>query len=339
MGRVRPLEDLLRDTLRSRRGPLPLRRILLLAGGAALAIVLLIAVLSSWYTVDAGSRAVVKRFGRVVDVTGPGLHFKWPLGIETAVVVQTDANRKEEFGFRTLVADRVTQFDSRDHTDESLMLTGDLNVVEVSWVVQYHIVDPDRWLHAMRDPVDTIRDLAESVVRRIVGNRLGSRVLTVGRGELASQVLGELRRILDSYGTGVHIDAVELRDVTPPSAVKPAFNEVNEARQEKERLVNVAEKERNEVLPRARGEAAQTIAEAQAYATERVNEAKGATARFDALLATYLEAPEVTRRRLFFESMDLVLPALQGLVVVDPKLGGPLPLLDLERMLQNKGGR
>lgn len=338
MAAVRPLEDLLR---RRAQTPLALRAILTFVGLAVAGLLFLIAAFSSWYTVPTDSKAVVKRFGRVVGVTDSGLHFKLPFGIETATVVQTERVLKAEFGFRSEAwsGPGPTRYDRQgDYDAESLMLTGDLNVLDVEWVVQYRLVDPDRWLHASRDPVDTIRDVTEAVMRREVGNTLGSRVLTIGRSDLAANVTAELQRILDRYGIGVSIRAVEMQGIAPPEPVKPAFNEVNEARQEREQSMNVAEKERNEVLPRARGEAAQTISEAQAYALERVNEAKGSAARFSALLAEYRKSVEVTRRRLFLEQIDEVLPRVQRLIVVDPKAGGPLQLLDLDAPTKATGG-
>jgi membrane protease subunit HflK len=318
--------------LRSGRG-VPRFRIgpILLAVGA---LFVLIAAFSSYYTVAPEGRAVVKRFGKVVDVTPPGLHFKLPFGIETATFVETERVQKLEFGFRTERAGVRTRYAATDLDEESMMLTGDLNVVDVSWVVQYLIRDPDRWLHAVRQPEDTIRAVTEAVMRRVVGNRLGSDVLTIGRVEIANQVRDELQRMLDLYGAGVQVSSVELQDVTPPDPVKPAFNEVNEARQEKERLVNLAEKERNQLIPRARGEAAQTISEAEAYAAERINAAKGEAARFTAILEEYLKGKEVTRQRLYLEMLDAVLPKVRDVYVIDETGVGPLPLLDLGR----KGG-
>ncbi len=299
--------------------------------GAIAAVLLLIAVFSSWYTVEPEGRAVVKRFGRVIDIAGPGLHFKLPFGIDTTVFVQTERVLKEEFGFRTERAGVRTQYSNASFADESLMLTGDLNVVDVDWVVQYRIRDPERWLHAVKDNQRTIRDVGESVMRRIVGNRLGSDVLTIGRVDVAMRARDEMQRILDLYQIGVHVSSVELQDVTPPGPVKPAFNEVNEARQEKERLVNLAEKERNQVMPRAQGEAAQTLSEAQAYAVERTNTAKGEAARFTAILAEYQKQKEVTRQRLYLEMQDRVLKRVAGVYVIDEGTAGPLPLLDLTR--------
>lgn len=304
-------------------------------GGAVLLI--LLGLLTSLYTVAPEGEAVVKRFGAVVRTAGPGLHMKWPFGIETATFVPTRRVLKEEFGFRTVEAEQRSRYQKRaSEEQESLMLTGDLNVIDVEWVVQYRIDDPDKWLHQVRDPRSTIRDVSEAVMRRVVGNRLGSAALTEARPEIAEEVKQEMQLILEDgeaggsdYGMGIHIGSVELQDVTPPDPVKPAFNEVNKARQEKERLVNEAEKERNQKIPRARGEAEQTISEAEAYAAERINAARGEASRFTAILAEYQKAPEVTRRRLYLEMVDDVLPSLGQVYIVDPAGQQPLPLLNL----------
>jgi membrane protease subunit HflK len=195
--------------------------------------------------------------------------------------------------------------------------------------VQYRVDDPGAYLHRVRDREKTIRDISEAVMRRIVGNRLGSDVLTVGRVTIAAQVKTELQQILDSYQMGISIERIELQDVTPPDSVKPAFNEVNEARQQLERLINEAETKRNQVIPRARGEADQTIAEAEAYRAERVNQAKGEAARFTELVEAYRQAPEITRQRLYIEMMNEVLPTVDQLYVVDESVKGILPLLNL----------
>ncbi len=288
---------------------------------------------SSFYTVEPDGKAVVKRFGAVVDIADPGLHFKLPLGIDTATFVPTERVLKQEFGFRTVSAGQRTQY-RRDGNlkDESLMLTGDLNVLDVEWVVQYQISDPDKYLHSVRDRTETIRDVSEAVMRRVVGNRLGSDVLTVARVSVANEVQEAMQVILDDYEMGVHLAAVELQDVTPPEPVKPAFNAVNEARQERERLINEAEKERNRIIPRAKGTAEQVVAEANAYRTERVNEARGAASRFSSILTEYRLAKEVTRRRLFLEMIDDVIPKVGTLYVVDGgATTGALPLLDLDK--------
>ena len=301
--------------------------------GAVAVLFVVIGLFTSYYTVEPQSQAVIKRFGKVVAVTDPGLHFKLPFGIDRAVSVETARVLKQEFGFRTRRDNRGSQrsrFEQRpNQKDEALMLTGDLNVINVEWVVQYRIKNADLWLHRVRDQVDTVRDVSESVMRQIVGNQLGSEVLTVNRVAIANEARESMQKILDSYELGVHVSAVELQDVTPPKEVEHAFNEVNEARQQKERLVNLAEKERNEVVPRARGEASRILSEAQAYSAERVNKAKGETARFTAVLTEYLKSKEVTRQRLFLEMLDGVLPRIESLYVMDGQSAPPVPLLDL----------
>jgi len=306
-------------------------------------IALLIAALTGVFSVPADSRAVVKRFGGVARIEPPGLHFKWPFGVERAIIVPTERVLKEEFGFRTVSPGERTTYEKTEtiRERESLMLTGDLNVIDVEWVVQYRIIDPDKWLHQARDPVETIRDVSEAVMRRIVGNRLGSEALTVARAEIADRVRDEMQHILDDnrenapggdFDMGVHISTVEMQDVTPPEAVKPSFNDVNKARQERQRLINQAEKERNQIIPRARGEAEQTVAEAEAYKAERVNAAMGEASRFSAILTEYAKAKEVTRRRLYLEMIDDVMPRLGRLFVVEGAQQAPLPLLDLSEL-------
>jgi membrane protease subunit HflK len=302
-------------------------------GSAGIVIILIIviaATASSVYSVQTDGQAVIKRFGRVVSIKSPGLHFKLPFGIDRDYFIPTERVLKEEFGFRTVQPGRQTQYSKNRSTEtESLMLTGDLNVIDVEWVVQYRIIDPVKYMHQVREPVDSIRDISEAVMRRIVGNRLGSDVLTVGRVTIAAEVKSELQQILDTYQMGISIERIELQDVTPPDSVKPAFNEVNEARQQLERLINEAEKKRNQVIPRARGEADQTIAEAEAYRAERVNQALGEAARFKELVAAYRQAPDITRQRLYIEMMNEVLPTVKQLYVVDEAVKGILPLLNL----------
>ncbi len=308
----------------------PLSRWLTGAGLLLVALVILIGLFTSFYTVEPEGKAVVKRFGRVVAIRDPGLHFKLPFWIDSANFVPTERVLKQEFGFRTVGAARRTSYTRTGATkQESLMLTGDLNVIDVEWVVQYRIYDPDKYLHRVREPQDTIRDVAEATMRRIVGNRLGSDVLTVGRVGVAAETSDEMQKILDEYDIGIHIGTVELQDVTPPDPVKHAFNKVNESRQERESLINEAERRRNQVIPRAQGEASQTVAEAEAYRAERVNAAKGEASRFTAILQEYLQAKDVTRRRLYLEMIDQVMPNIGRLYVVDPSQTPPLPLIDL----------
>lgn len=287
-------------------------------------------VLTAFYTVQPEEQAVVKRFGAVVDITDPGLHFKIPFGVEQVQRVASARVLKQEFGFRSAgqQEDR-TRYSSADFTIESQMLTGDLNVIDVEWVVQYRIQDPIKYLYQQREPDRTLRDISESVMRRVVGNRLGSEVLTVGRVEIAQAARDEIQSIMDSYNSGLHIITVELQDVVPPVAVRPAFNEVNEARQERERMINEATKRANQQIPRAEGEAQRLIAEAEGYATERVNRALGETARFRAMLQEYTQVPDVTRARLYLETMTEILPGVGQVIMVQDEQVGPLPLMNI----------
>ncbi|HEY5567797.1 MAG TPA: FtsH protease activity modulator HflK [Gammaproteobacteria bacterium] len=290
------------------------------------------AVLTSFYTVQPEERAVVKRFGEVTGIADPGLHFKVPFGIDAIQIVATERVLKEEFGFRSEdTAGERTRFVGEEFPDESLMLTGDLNIIQVEWVVQYRIGDPIKFLYGMREPTQTLRDLSESVMRRVVGNRIGSDVLTVGRVDIANTAREEIQAAMDKYDNGIRVITVELQDVVPPERVQPAFNEVNEARQELERMINEATRQENEAIPRAEGTAKRVISEAEGYATERVNRALGETARFNAVLTEYRGAPDVTRARLYLETLNQVLPAIGSIVVVQEDQLSPVPLLNLRQ--------
>jgi len=306
--------------------------------------IILIGTVSSFYTVQPEEEGVVKRFGKVLAIVEPGLHFKIPFGIDRVRTVPTARVLKEEFGFRTLgINDRTQYSKNPDLREESLMLTGDLKVIDVEWVVQFRVSDPDKYLHRARDPIQTLRDTSEAVMRRVVGNSLGSDVLTEKRVAVAATARGELQGILDRFDVGIQISSIELQDVTPPEKVKPAFNEVNQAEQERERLINEAEKRRNQVLPLAEGDAKRVIAESQGYALERVNGARGEAARFEAILAEYQKVPEVTRQRLYLEMIDEVLPRVGRLYLLDADgATSPLPLLNLSDSAaiaaRNEGG-
>lgn len=298
-----------------------------------LAINILIAVLiiggigaqNLFYAVQPEEQAVVTRFGTVIGQTGPGLHFKLPFGIDEVQKVATERVLKQEFGFRTMSqqADQDSGYVSEGYEEERQMLTGDLNMIEVSWVVQYTIQDPVEYLHQLQAPERSLREVSESVMRRIVGNRLGSEVLTTARVDISGQAQAEIQQILDRYESGIRIETVELQDVLPPERVRPAFNEVNEARQERERMSNEAMMQKNQAIPRARGEAKRIVAEAEAYAVERVNRAKGEVARFEAILAEYRQAQEVTRKRLYLEAVRDVAPKAGKIIVVQEGYGTP----------------
>ncbi len=299
---------------------------------APIMIAVLAAVFTSYYIVQPEEEAVVKRFGRVIAINQPGIHFKIPFGIDTVQAVPTARVLKEEFGFRSIGGEGRTQYrKERTHRVESLMLTGDLKVIDVEWVVQYRISDPSKFLHRARDPRQTLRDNSEAVMRRIVGNSLGSDVLTEKRVQVSTMARHELQDLLDSFDVGIQISTIELQDVTPPELVKPAFNEVNQAEQERERLINEAEKRRNQVIPRAEGQASQIVAEAEGYRAERVNRARGEAGRFTSILQQYQLAPETTRRRLYLEMIDTVLPRAGQIYVLPEGQMSPLPLLNLGR--------
>lgn len=288
---------------------------------------------TSFYTVQPEGQAVVKRFGKVVAIKPPGLHFKLPFGIDRQTFVPTARVLKEEFGFRTAGEGQATSTVYRKtdaHREESLMLTGDLKVVDVEWVVQYRVEDPDKYLHHVEEVDKTIRDISEAVMRRIVGNSLGSDVLTVKRVQIATAAKEELQKLLSSFDAGIRIGTIEMQDVTPPEPVKPAFNEVNQAEQEKERMINEAEKKQNQRVPAARGKARQVLETAEGYRAQRVNRAIGEATRFQAILEEYRNAPEVTRRRMYLEMLDEVLPQIGQVYVVEPGGTSPLPLINLE---------
>ena len=329
----------IRDLIERFLGPLRGRRVPFGGIGGIVILMLAVALLwSSWFTVQPEETGVVQRFGKVVRTVGPGLHFKIPYGVESVLLVPTARVLKEEFGFRTEEPGRRTRYSPRQFQDESLMLTGDLNVIDVDWIVQYRIDDPGKFLFRVREPVDTLRDVSEAVMRRIVGNRLGSDVLTVGRETVQEEVKLEMQKILTDYETGVRITAVKLQDVTPPDPVKPAFNEVNEARQDKERTINQAQEQANREVPKARGEAARTITEAEGYALERVNRAKGEANRFQAILAEYKQAPDVTRKRLYLEALTKILPEAKSLYIVDADQKALIPWLSLESGMKPAAG-
>ena len=299
-----------------------------------LVIVILLAVamaLTSMYTVEADEVAVVLRFGKYIDTTQPGLRFKLPFGIDQVIGVPVQRVFKEEFGFRTLRAGVRTQYDPRDYSDESLLLTGDLNIADVEWVAQYQISEPRKFLFNIRDATRSLRDLSEAVMRTVVGDRTVTEVLTVGRIEIAAEVKKRLQELLDLYNTGLLLVNITLQDVNPPETVKPSFNAVNEAKQEKEKLINEARTDYNESVPKAKGVARQQILEAEGYALKRVNEARGDADRFNAIRQEYQNAKAVTRRRLYLEAMNAVLPKVKEIYVIDGESSAPLPILQLDR--------
>jgi membrane protease subunit HflK len=302
------------------------------------AIIVAAMAMSGFYTVDPEEAGLVQRFGKYVRISEPGLHFKAPLGIETVRKVPIQRQLKEEFGFRTVRAGVQTEYSTKSFADESSMLTGDLNAAMVEWVVQYRISDPYKYLFQVRSVQETFRDMSEAVTRRVVGDRTVNEVLTIGRAEVASQIQVELQDLCNQYETGISVDQVVLQDINPPDPVKPSFNAVNEAQQEREKLINQAQSEYNREIPKASGEALQTIQEAEGYALNRVNRAEGDASLFNALYEEYRKAPDVTRQRLYLETMTQVLPQVRSKVIVDDGLRSVLPLLNLDAKAAGRGG-
>ena len=301
--------------------------------GAAIVILILSSAglsLNPFYTIQPDEVGLVLRFGKFIATTKPGLHFKWPL-IEKAIPVKVEKTFTQEFGFRTMTAGIKSVYSQKSYNDESLMLSGDLNVLDLEWLVQFKIKDPFKYLFNVRDEDKTLRDISESVVRAIVGDYTFNEVLTTKRIEINNKVQDEIQNILDSYGTGIQILKIKLQDVNPPDPVKPAFNEVNQAKQEKEKLINQAWEVYNQKIPQATGEALKMIKKAEGYALEKINEAKGDSRRFELLFEEYSQAKDVTLRRLYLERMNDILPRAGQKYIVDPEEKGVLPLLKLEK--------
>lgn len=282
-----------------------------------------------FYTIQPDEVGVVLRFGKFIKATKPGLHFKIPLA-ERAIPVKVEKVYTEEFGFRTQSAGVRTVYSQKSYDDESLMLTGDLNVLDLEWIVQYKISDPFNALFNVRKVVKTIRDVSESVVRGIVGDHSFNEVLTTKRIEINNQIQDQMQAILDSYKCGIQVVKVKLQDVNPPDPVKPAFNEVNQAKQEREKLKNQAWEVYNQKIPQAKGEALKMIKEAEGYALEKVNRAQGDARRFLLLYKEYTKAKDVTLKRLYLENMNQILQRSGKKYILDSKEKGILPLLKLE---------
>ena len=294
--------------------------------------VVVLAGLGAWtalYTVPSDSVAVVQRFGKYLKDVPPGLHFKLPLGIDVATIVPVKRQLKQEFGFTTPGASDPYQT-PHDGKRETEMVTGDLNAALVEWVVQYRISDPVKFLFEVREPSETLRYVSESVMREVVGDRTVDEVITIGRQEIESEALTKMQALSTKYAMGISIDQVQLKNINPPGPVQESFNEVNQAQQEKEKLINEARRDYNKVIPLAEGEKDQRIREADGYRLKRINEAEGDVARFSALLAEYSKAPEVTRRRIYIETLQDVMPSIRSKIIIDEQTRSILPLLNLD---------
>ena len=299
--------------------------------GIGIAVLILVSlafgVFTSFYTVEPDEKAVVIRVGKYIKTNPPGLHFKIPFNIDKVHKVRTESILQEEFGFRSSGYDSSrTQYKKGKYSEESKMLTGDLNVADVEWVVQYKISDPYKFLFKSNSPKRNIRDISMSIMRRVVGDIPVGTVLTTGRAEIASQAKVHMQEVLDHYDVGIRIITVKLQDVNPPEGVKSSFNEVNEAKQEQEKDINQAERAYNKVIPEARGKAEKLISQAKGHSIAVINRAEGDVSKFKALLMEYKRAPKITRERIYIETMESLFKSFKNLIIVDPKVKGVLPL-------------
>jgi len=362
------MRDLL-EQMRQNRRPVRIPPVKMGRYAAVIVVLILVAaaVKTSIYTVPTDSEGVIQRFGLYHRTTEPGIHLKLPLGIETAAAVPVKKVQKEEFGFRTIRAGVDSTYVGAEEIEsgraprdalmsvlsesgekvssanagaaarevlrgEYIMLTGDLNIVDVEWIVQYKVRDSREYLFNVRVPRYTIRDAAQAVMRQLIGNGSVDEAITIGRIEYEIAAKDALQKLLDEYETGIHIVAVKLQSSNPPLKVRPTFNEVNRALQQKEQRINEAMKDYNEVIPKTRGEAKKLIETARGYAAERVNRAQGDIARFESVYAEYRKAPQVTRQRMYLETMSKLLPQIQEKWIIEQggADGGILMKLDLD---------
>lgn len=292
-------------------------------------VIILILLASSFYQIRPEEIGLILRFGKYVKTTGPGLHLKIPY-VETLEKVPVQRQLKKEFGFRTITPGIRTEYRvTPESAREAVMLTGDLNVAVVEWIVQYKIKDPYKYLFKIRDVDSTFHYMNEAVVRKIVGDSSVDEVITIGRARIASEAKEELQKLCDLYEIGIEVSQLILQDVNPPDPVQPSFNEVNESLQEKERKINDARAEYNQEIPKAKGEAEQMISASEGYAMERINRAQGDANRFKNIYREYARAPLVTRKRLYLETINQILPKISKKIIFDEKLKNLLPLLNL----------
>ena len=301
----------------------PLKNLKGYAGIFILALILI----SSIYTVQANENAVVSRFGKYAGTKGPGLQFKLPF-IDTVEKVKVDYQYKQEFGFRTLRPGVKTQYATRGYENESWMLTGDLKIAEVKWVVQYKIKDAKDYLFNVKNVENTIFDVSEAAVRLMIGDRSFTEVLQAERESVAIEARKYMQQLLDEYKSGVSIQLVQLQGVVPPEPVADSFNEVNRAKQEQETLINEAKQAYNKTIFLVEGQAEKIITEANGYAIERTNEAKGDVALFESILSEYNKAPQITKDRLYIEMMETVLSNNKNKIIVDKDIENLVPFLN-----------
>ena len=288
-----------------------------------------IAGLSSFYVVDETENAVITRFGKYTETVGSGLHFKLPFGIDKAFTVPVKVVQNEQFGFKTVKNGRSNEYKNNIGA-ESTMLTGDLNIVDVEWIIQYRIVDPKAWLFQVYEKEDTIRDISRSVINTLVGDRAILAIMGSERTSIETQALDMMNETFDSLGLGIKVIAVKLQNIVPPSGVQDAFEDVNKATQDMNTLINEGKEAYNREIPKAQGEADRQIQVAEGYAAERVNMAKGDVARFNAVYEEYKRSPQVTKERMYYETMDEVFGGTVKPELIDGQLENVLPVKNLK---------
>jgi len=298
-------------------------------------IVIIILFGTSVYVVNQAEAAVITRFGKYLTTKGPGLQFKLPLGIDKNYTVNIKAVQTEQFGYRTVKSGVSSTYS--DVVSEATMLTGDLNIVNMEWVIQYRIVDPKAWVFNVNDRIQTIRDVSRSVINMLVGDRAIMDIMSSQRTAIETEGADLMNETFNRYGLGISVLVVKLQNVDPPVAVRDAFDDVNKAIQDMNRLINEGQQVYNEEIPKARGDADRVVQVAQGYATERVNRAQGDVARFNAVYDEYRRAPEVTRQRLYYEMIEDVFKDEQGMSLIDRNLKNFLPMMNLPGAIQQSG--
>jgi membrane protease subunit HflK len=315
--------------------------ITLIIGG----IVAIILLATSVFIVDQTEEAVITRFGKYTTTKGPGLQFKLPFGIDRNYTVNVKTVQTQEFGFRTVRGGRSPSYSNQmsfpvsqyaSQTSESTMLTGDLNIVDVEWIIQYRVSDPKAWTFSVNERIATIRDVSRSVINMLVGDRAIMDIMGLERSAIEAEGIAIMNETFRGYNLGIDVIAVKLQNVTPPSGVQQAFEDVNKAMQDRERLINEGQQAYNEEIPKTRGEAERLIQVAQGYATERVNRAHGDVARFNAVYREYIRSPDVTRQRLYYEMIEEVFKDERGTALIDRSLRNFLPMMNLNG---SQGGR
>jgi membrane protease subunit HflK len=303
--------------------------------GIFIFIILIFIISTSFYVVDQKEQGVVLRFGKFNRLTEPGLHMKLPFGIERRFNVPTQMVLKQEFGFRTTKPGITTVYSEVDYPQESIMLTGDLNIVDAEWIIQYRIVDPVKWLFEVDNQTKTIRDISQSVINLLIGDRAILDVIGAERANIEQYGQDMMNELFKKYNLGIRVTTVKLQNIVPPKgSVQNAFEDVNKAIQDRSRLINEGKQAYNEAIPRAKGEAQQLIEQAQGYAVERVNKAQGDVARFAKVLEEYNRNPQVTRTRLYYEMFEDVFQNVENTDLIDKNLKNFVPF----KSLSGQGG-